>query len=106
MERQLELFQEPGGAGPFGSLEEARAAARGCLRCDLAATRRQVVFGEGPAIARLVVVGEGPSEADDASGHPFSGPSGRLLRTWLQALGLAREEVWLTNVLRCRPTAL
>jgi DNA polymerase len=76
------------------------------VRCDLAHTRQQVVFGEGAPTARLVIVGEGPSEADDGSGHPFSGPSGRLLGRWLQEMGLSREEVWLTNVVRCRPAAL
>jgi DNA polymerase len=103
MERQLELFAEGPETPAFSSLEEARVAARGCVRCDLADTRQQVVFGEGAPTARLVIVGEGPSEADDASGHPFSGPSGRLLGRWLQEMGLSREEVWLTNVVRCRP---
>ena len=74
-----------------------------CVRCDLANSRQQVVFGEGAPTARLMIVGEGPSEADDASGHPFSGPSGRLLGRWLQEMGLTREEVWLTNIVRCRP---
>jgi uracil-DNA glycosylase family protein len=106
MSQQLELFQEPASAGPFGSLAQAREAARGCVRCDLAAARQQVMFGEGAPTARLMIVGEGPSEADDASGHPFSGPSGRLLGSWLQTLGLAREQVWLTNVVRCRPAIM
>ena len=88
---------------PFDNLDAARDAARGCIRCDLSTTRRQVVFGQGHPSARLVILGEGPSEMDDRSGHPFSGPSGRLLETWLTRLGLRREEVWLTNVVRCRP---
>jgi uracil-DNA glycosylase len=104
MERQLDLFAA---AAPepiaFDNLEAARAAARGCVRCDLSNTRQQVVFGEGATLVRLVIVGEGPSEADDASGHPFTGPSGRLLGRWLQDMGLSREDVWLTNVVRCRP---
>jgi DNA polymerase len=90
----------------FATVEEARAAALACVRCDLARTRQRVVFGEGHEGARLMVVGEGPSEADDASGHPFSGPSGTPLARWLADLGLRREEVWLTNVVRCRPAAL
>ncbi|MBX5492671.1 MAG: uracil-DNA glycosylase [Chloroflexi bacterium] len=103
MGEQLELFGEPAGAAaPFASVDIARAAARTCTRCDLAATRRQVVFGLGPAHAALMVVGEGPSEADDASGQPFSGPTGRLLDAWLRAIGLERSQVWLTNVVRCR----
>ena len=53
-----------------------------------------------------MVIGEGPSEMDDRLGHPFSGPSGRLLEAWFIRLGLRREEVWLTNVVRCRPTGV
>lgn len=102
-QQQLDLFGPPGDSGPFSSLDEARAAARACVRCPLSTTRRQVVFGTGLATARLMVVGEGPSEADDASGAPFSGPSGRVLDAWLQALGLTRQQVWLTNIVRCRP---
>lgn len=96
--------QEP--SPPFDNLEAARAVARECVRCDLSRTRRQVVFGEGNPRARLMVIGEGPSEMDDRSGHPFSGPSGHLLATWFTRLGLRRDEVWLTNVVRCRPSEL
>jgi uracil-DNA glycosylase len=90
----------------FASIEAARAVALTCTRCDLAATRRQVVFGAGAPAARLMIVGEGPSEADDRTGHPFSGPSGPVLDQWLAALGLTRPEIWLTNVVRCRAMAL
>ena len=96
--------QPEAGALPFDNLDAAREAARGCVRCDLSTTRRQVVFGEGSPRARLLILGEGPSEMDDRSGHPFSGPSGRLLETWFARLDLRREEVWLTNVVRCRPS--
>lgn len=87
----------------FDTLEAARAEAQGCVRCDLSRTRRQVVFGMGAPRARLLVLGEGPSEMDDRSGEPFSGPSGSLLETWFTRLGLRRDDVWLTNVVRCRP---
>src|SRR5256885_371158 len=90
----------------FTDIAAAREAARGCVRCDLSQTRRQVVFGEGAPRARLLILGEGPSEADDRSGHPYSGPSGSLLAAWLTRLGLAREDVWLTNVVRCRSAAM
>ena len=90
----------------FASIEEARAEASGCVRCDLSRTRRQVVFGKGHSHARLLILGEGPSEMDDRSGHPFSGPSGRLLETWFTRLGICRDDIWLTNVVRCRPAAL
>jgi uracil-DNA glycosylase family 4 len=104
--RLFDLGAPPRGPESFSSLDAVRAAARGCVRCDLAATRRQVVFGAGAPVARLMVIGEGPSEADDAGGHPFSGPSGRVLDRWLGQLGLSREQVWLTNVVRCRPAVL
>jgi len=97
--------QPEAGTVPFENLDAARAAAQGCVRCDLSRTRRRVVFGEGPAGARLMIVGEGPSEMDDRLGRPFSGPSGRLLETWFIRLGLRQDEVWLTNVVRCRPAA-
>jgi DNA polymerase len=93
-------------AAPFADLAAAREVARDCIRCGLSQTRRQVVFGEGAPRARLLILGEGPSEADDRGGHPFSGPSGSLLAAWLTRLGLNRDEVWLTNVVRCRPAAL
>ena len=107
---QGRLFGEEPGATepavlPFEDIGAARAAAQGCVRCDLSETRRQVVFGAGSPLARLLVLGEGPSEMDDRSGEPFSGPSGSLLETWFVRLGLRREEVWLTNVVRCRPAA-
>jgi DNA polymerase len=107
---QGRLFGEEPAAGAeaapaFANLAAAREAARGCVRCDLSRTRRQVVFGEGAPQARLLILGEGPSEMDDRSGSPFSGPSGRLLETWFNRLGLRRGDVWLTNVVRCRPAA-
>ena len=92
---QLPLFDSPDTAvaqpaAAFAALDEARAAALACTRCGLARTRQRVVFGAGAAPARLFVLGEGPSEADDASGTPFSGPSGRVLDAWLRTLGTSR----------------
>jgi len=86
------------------SLEEARAHAAACPRCDLARTRRRVVFGAGDLHARLMIVGEAPAEHDEVTGLPFSGPTGGLLEHWLAASGLTRDQVWLTNTVRCRPT--
>lgn len=94
------LFDPP--PGSYASLAAARADCLTCTRCDLALTRTLVVFGAGDPAARLMIVGEGPSEADDASGLPFSGPSGVVLDQWLAALGVDRDQVWLTNVVRCR----
>jgi DNA polymerase len=105
MDRQLELFV-PAEVHRPTTLDEARVVAQDCVRCDLAATRRRVVFGAGPSTAPLMVVGEGPSESDESTGLPFSGPSGRILDEWLAGLGLSRADVWLTNVVRCRSAIL
>ena len=76
-----------------------------CTRCDLAATRRRVVVGSGPRPPRLVVVGEAPGRQEDEGGEPFIGRSGELLFRLLGEVGLAREECFVTNVVKCRPPA-
>ncbi len=98
-------------AGPtyHGAKAEALAALRApalrCCRCDLCAGRTQVVFGEGSPTARLLIIGEGPGEDEDRSGHPFFGRAGQLLNKLLEEAGITRDEVWITNVVKCRPTA-
>jgi DNA polymerase len=78
--------------------------ARGCTRCrQLAQTRHTVVFGAGNANADLMFVGEAPGRNEDEQGLPFVGQAGRLLDTLLGEIGLSRGEVFVTNVLRCRP---
>jgi uracil-DNA glycosylase family 4 len=78
--------------------------ARGCTRCpQLAQTRRTVVFGAGHADADLMFVGEAPGRNEDEQGLPFVGQAGRLLDTLLGEIGLSRDAVFVTNVLRCRP---
>jgi uracil-DNA glycosylase len=75
-----------------------------CTRCgELAATRTQTVFGLGPADARLVFFGEAPGADEDASGIPFVGPAGQLLTKIIEACTLRREDVYIMNVLKCRP---
>jgi uracil-DNA glycosylase len=77
-----------------------------CTRCPLAyAGRRTIVFGDGDANARLMFVGEGPGADEDASGIPFVGKAGQLLNNMIQAMGLKREEVYIANVVKCRPPA-
>src|SRR5439155_15194423 len=68
-----------------------------CCRCDLCATRTQVVFGEGSPTAKLVIIGEAPGEGEDKSGHPFFGRAGQILNSLLDEAGIARESVWITN---------
>jgi DNA polymerase len=67
---------------------------------------RPPVFGAGNVAARLVVVGEAPAERDESTGRPFSGPAGSLLDHLLRRAGLGREELWLTNVVKCRPVKI
>jgi uracil-DNA glycosylase family 4 len=77
-----------------------------CTRCPLAyAGRRKIVFGDGDANARLMFVGEGPGADEDASGVPFVGKAGQLLNNMIQAMGLKREEVYIANIVKCRPPA-
>lgn len=75
----------------------------GCQRCDLHKTRTQTVFGAGPRTTTWLFVGEAPGAEEDRQGEPFVGPAGQLLNAMLFALGLKREEVYIANVLKCRP---
>ena len=87
----------------IGSLKELEAAVRACTRCPLHAGRRNAVPGEGPRDAKVMVVGEAPGKAEDEQGRPFVGPAGRLLNRLLELAGLKREQVYITNVVKCRP---
>ena len=75
----------------------------GCTRCGLAATRTQTVFGVGNRSADWLVVGEAPGAEEDRRGEPFVGRAGQLLNSMLRAIGLAREQVYIANMLKCRP---
>jgi len=74
-----------------------------CTRCKLHRTRHKIVFGDGSAEARLVFVGEGPGADEDAQGLPFVGRAGKLLTQMIEAMGLERREVYICNVVKCRP---
>ncbi len=76
---------------------------RECTRCGLHAGRHSVVFGEGSDKARLVFVGEAPGEEEDLQGRPFVGRAGKLLDQMIEKIGLGRSEVYICNVLKCRP---
>ena len=75
-----------------------------CRRCAIGATRTHSVYGEGDACAALMVVGEGPGETEDQLGRPFVGRAGELLDRMLNAIGLPREDVYICNTVKCRPT--
>jgi len=89
-------------AGPR-TLEELRREIEGCARCSLAEGRTHIVFGEGNPHARLMLVGEGPGAEEDRLGRPFVGAAGQLLDKILAAAGITREEVYIANIVKCRP---
>ena len=82
------------------TLPKLRAAVQDCRGCALYANATQAVFGEGPRSATLVVIGEQPGDAEDRAGHPFVGPSGRLLDRAFEAAGIDRDEVYVTNAVK------
>jgi uracil-DNA glycosylase len=82
---------------------ELRARVAACTRCALSATRTQTVFGVGNPHADWLIVGEAPGAEEDRKGEPFVGRAGQLLNSMLHAIGLAREQVYIANVLKCRP---
>ena len=101
----------PGGApgeaagAPVSALAwpDLEAAVAGCAACPLHRSRRRTVFGAGARDAGWMVIGEGPGANEDRQGEPFVGRAGRLLEAMLFALGLSREEVFITNTVKCRP---
>ncbi len=92
-----------GGVSGFASLEDLRQFIGDCRRCKLCEGRMKLVFGEGSPDAKLVFVGEGPGREEDLVGHPFVGEAGKLLTRIIAAMGMTREEVYICNVVKCRP---
>jgi len=84
-------------------LEELRREMGNCARCKLHVQRKNIVFGTGNPDARLVFVGEGPGRDEDIQGEPFVGKAGQLLTRIIEAIGLTREEVYIANIVKCRP---
>lgn len=91
----------PGGAE--SQLSRLAAEAAVCRLCRLCETRGKVVFGSGPPDARLMFIGEGPGAEEDRQGLPFVGRAGELLTKIIQAIGLRRDEVYIANIVKCRP---
>ncbi len=88
------------------ALQALRAEIGDCTRCPLGfAGRHTIVFGDGDPNARLLFVGEGPGADEDAQGVPFIGKAGQLLNNMITAIGLRREEVYIANIVKCRPPA-
>jgi len=94
---------EPAADHPHESLEKIRKELGDCQRCKLGRIRKNLVFGVGNPQARLVFVGEGPGADEDLKGEPFVGEAGQMLNRIISAMGLQREEVYICNVVKCRP---
>lgn len=83
--------------------DECASRVSSCTLCALSATRKNTVFGEGSPTTRLMFIGEGPGADEDESGRPFVGKAGQLLTQILNAAGIDRSDVFITNVVKCRP---
>lgn len=92
-----------GSSDAAAALRELHDEVMACRRCDLHRSRTQAVPGDGAADADVVFVGEAPGYEEDRQGRPFVGPAGALLTRLLQGIGLERDEVFITNVVKCRP---
>src|SRR6266850_4892018 len=100
----------PGSLPPLSREEKTRLLAeleekqvRICLKCRLSETRTQTVFGEGDVDAPIFFIGEGPGETEDKTGRPFVGRAGQLLDQMIAAMGLKRDQVYIANIVKCRP---
>jgi len=93
----------PDGVNSADALSDVIADIGDCHRCRLHAGRTKIVFGEGSPQTRLVFVGEGPGFEEDQQGRPFVGRAGKLLDKMIKALGFRREDVYICNVVKCRP---
>ena len=102
---------QEGFTSPILSMQEKSAAlaamndneVRGCTKCRLCEQRAHTVFGEGDADAKIFFIGEGPGETEDRTGRPFVGRAGELLTKMIGAMGLKREQVFIANIVKCRP---
>ncbi len=87
----------------YESFEELKTQCLKCEKCELSKTRTNVVFGVGNEHAKLMFIGEGPGENEDLQGEPFVGRAGKLLDKFIAAIGLSREDVYIANMVKCRP---
>ena len=89
----------------YNHWEELEKSIYNCQKCQLCKQRKNIVFGEGNQQADLMFIGEGPGADEDVQGLPFVGKAGQLMNKAFQALGIKREEVYITNIVKCRPPA-
>jgi len=97
------LSASGGGGSPARDLDSLRLEISQCTSCDLCKTRRNVVFGSGNPKASLIFIGEAPGQEEDIQGLPFVGRAGQLLTKIIEAMDLKRQDVYIANVLKCRP---
>ena len=100
---QSGAMEEMGSFKAVETLEEIRSNLGECTRCGLCEGRKNIVFGVGNPDADLVIVGEAPGRDEDIQAEPFVGRSGQLLNRMLEAIGLSREDIYICNVIKCRP---
>ncbi|HMB52944.1 MAG TPA: uracil-DNA glycosylase [Thermoanaerobaculia bacterium] len=93
----------PSGWEQYDDLASLAEHASTCTRCRLAEGRKSVVFGSGDPNADLMFIGEGPGAQEDVKGLPFVGPAGELLTKIVEAIGLTRDQVYIANIVKCRP---
>lgn len=85
------------------TLEELEEKIKGCNRCKLCKTRQNIVFGVGNKEAKIMFIGEGPGADEDRLGEPFVGRAGKLMNMAFETIGIKREEVYIANIVKCRP---
>jgi len=98
-----EMKADEPGQSTMITLEDVRRELGDCKRCKLHRTRKTIVFGEGNEKATLMFIGEGPGYDEDVQGRPFVGKAGQLLTKIIQSINLSREEVYIANIIKCRP---
>ena len=87
----------------YNNWEELEEVVKKCRKCRLCETRKNVVFGVGNREADIMLIGEGPGADEDAQGEPFVGKAGKLMNMAFDMLGIKREEVYIANIVKCRP---
>lgn len=98
----LDFSVDADGLGQY-DWKQLQGAVRQCMACDLHKSRQQTVFGVGDEHAEWMIIGEAPGAQEDKLGEPFVGPAGKLLDQMLRAMGLERQTVYITNIIKCRP---
>ena len=87
----------------YDNWEQLEESINNCKKCRLCQNRNNIVFGEGNKSAKLMFIGEGPGADEDIQGRPFVGKAGKLMNMAFEAVGINREEVYITNIVKCRP---